>query len=202
MPRLSLELLKFLSQLLLPPFDGLFSTRSDPLKPKSDHGTPLLKISDRFPSHLKSMPYLGPWPWPWPLSDLHARGCPGRAPMHHEQVSTSGLHTCSFLCLVYSSSRYTCGYVHFFESLLKGSLPRRPALPTLAKTTGPPRSDTSKNKLPNARARLWVEGNREQLSYHIHAISKLLAFDSLQFRSLSPLERKVPKPFTETKLQC
>lgn len=104
---------------------------------------------------------------------------------------------CSFLCLVYSSSRYTCGYVNFFKSLLRGFLPRRPALPTLAKTEGPPRSCTSKNKLPNACARLWIEGNRttflSQLSYSrsyhnfpIHAICKLLAFDLVQFHSLSP----------------
>lgn len=39
----------------------VYSLHSDPLKPKADHGTPLLKISERFPSNLKSMPYMGPY---------------------------------------------------------------------------------------------------------------------------------------------
>lgn len=43
LPRLAHEFLKLISLLLLLPLDGLFSTQSDPLRFKSDHGTPLLK---------------------------------------------------------------------------------------------------------------------------------------------------------------
>lgn len=107
--------------------------------------------------------------------------------MHHKQVSTSGLHTLLLPLPGIFFLKIHMWLCKFLQVPAQRFSPRRPALPTLAKTEGPPRSCTSKNKLPNACARLWIEGNRttflSQLSYsrYQQALGLRLSAISLTF---------------------
>lgn len=131
LPRLLHKPLKLIFLLPLLPLNGLFSTQSDPLRLKSNHGTPLLKNLQQvsFNFWIQPMPYTGPcMNWPW--SPLQAHAWASHTPHNRKWASTAGLRPWLFFAW-YSLPWSHMWLPNFLQVSAQRSSSMRPALTTV-----------------------------------------------------------------------